>query len=48
VPPFIVAQLIGAAVAIGVIRALYPDIAPEDAAEIMLPQGAQPEAQATT
>lgn len=44
VPAFVVAQLIGAAVAIGVIRALYPDIAPEDAAEIMLPQGTRPEA----
>ena len=37
VPPFIVAELIGGAVAIGVIRALYPDITPEEAAEIMLP-----------
>ena len=48
VPAFVVVQLIGAAVAIGVIRALYPDIAPEDAAEIMLPHGTQPEAQVTT
>ena len=48
VPAFVVVQLIGAAVAIGVIRVLYPDIAPEDAAEIMLPQGTRPEAQATT
>jgi arsenate reductase len=38
VPSFIAFQLIGGAVAIGVIRALYPDITPEDAAEIMLPQ----------
>jgi glycerol uptake facilitator-like aquaporin len=38
VPAFVGAQLIGGAVAIGVIRVLYPDIAPEDAAEIMLPQ----------
>ena len=37
VPPFIVAELIGGAVAIGVIRALYPDITPEEASEIMLP-----------
>ena len=44
VPAFVVAQLFGAAVAIVVIRALYPDIAPEDAAEIMLPQGTRPEA----
>jgi arsenate reductase len=48
VPAFVVVQLIGAAVAIGVIRVLYPDIAPEDAAEIMLPHGTQPEAQVTT
>ena len=44
VPAFVVVQLIGGAIAIGVIRVLYPDIAPEDAAEIMLPQGTQPEA----
>lgn len=37
VPAFIVFQLIGGAVAIGVIRTLYPDITPDDAAEIMLP-----------
>jgi glycerol uptake facilitator-like aquaporin len=42
VPAFVVVQLIGGAIAIGVIRVLYPDIAPEDAAEIMLPQGTQP------
>jgi arsenate reductase len=38
VPAFVVMQLAGGAIAIGVIRVLYPDIAPEDAAEIMLPQ----------
>lgn len=37
VPPFVVVQLIGGAVAIGVIRTLYPDITSEEAAEIMLP-----------
>jgi glycerol uptake facilitator-like aquaporin len=37
VPAFVVVQLIGGAVAIGVIRALYPDITPDEAAEIMLP-----------
>jgi glycerol uptake facilitator-like aquaporin len=41
VPAFVVVQLIGGAIAIGIIRVLYPDIAPEDAAEIMLPQGTQ-------
>ncbi len=40
VPAFIAAQLIGGAVAIGVIRALYPDITPGEAAEIMLPHEA--------
>ena len=37
VPAFIVAQLIGGLVAIGLIRNLYPDITPDEAAEIMLP-----------
>jgi arsenate reductase len=37
VPSFIVFQLIGGVVAIGVIRILYPDITPEEASEIMLP-----------
>lgn len=38
VPSFIVLQLVGGAVAIGVIRTLYPDLSPDDAAEIMQPQ----------
>jgi arsenate reductase len=37
VPSFIVFQLIGGAVAIGVIRTLYPDLTAEEAAEILLP-----------
>ena len=37
VPAFIVFQLVGGAVAIGVIRVLYPDITSDEAAEIMLP-----------
>jgi glycerol uptake facilitator-like aquaporin len=37
VPSFIVFQLIGGVVAIGVIRVLYPDITAEEASEIMLP-----------
>lgn len=37
VPAFVAAQLVGGAVAIGVIRSLYPDVSPEEAAEIMLP-----------
>ena len=39
VPAFILFQLVGGAVAILAIRALYPDITPDEAAEIMLPQG---------
>jgi arsenate reductase len=38
VPAFVVFQLLGGAVAIVVIRALYPDITPEEASEIMVPQ----------
>ncbi len=38
VPAFVSFQLLGGAVAIAVIRALYPDITPEQASEIMLPQ----------
>jgi glycerol uptake facilitator-like aquaporin len=38
VPAFVVFQLVGGAVAIAVIRILYPDITPEEASEIMLPQ----------
>ena len=38
VPSFIAFQLIGGAVAIVVIRVLYPDITPEEASEIMQPQ----------
>jgi glycerol uptake facilitator-like aquaporin len=37
VPAFVVAQLIGGAVAIGVLRVLYPDITPDEAAEAMVP-----------
>jgi arsenate reductase len=41
VPSFIVFQLLGGAVAILVIRALYPDITSDEAAEIMVPQAAE-------
>jgi glycerol uptake facilitator-like aquaporin len=40
VPGFVVAQLIGGAVAIGVLKVLYPDVTPEDAAEVVLPHAA--------
>jgi arsenate reductase len=39
VPAFVVFQLIGGAIAIAVIRILYPDITAGEAAEIMLPHG---------
>lgn len=42
VPAFVAAQLVGGAVAIAVIRALYPGITPDDAAEIMLPHESSP------
>jgi glycerol uptake facilitator-like aquaporin len=41
VPAFVAVQLIGGALAIGVIRILYPDITPDEAAEIMLPHGGE-------
>jgi glycerol uptake facilitator-like aquaporin len=40
VPPFIAVQLLGGVVAIALIRTLYPEITPEEAAEILLPHGA--------
>jgi len=37
VPGFVVAQLLGGVLAVGVIRLLYPHVTPEDAAEVVLP-----------
>ena len=37
-PGFIVAQLAGGVVALGAVRALYPDIGPEAAAEVVVPR----------
>lgn len=37
VPAYVIAQLLGGAAAIGVIRALYPDVTPEDAADVVMP-----------
>jgi glycerol uptake facilitator-like aquaporin len=37
VPAFVVAQLVGGLVAIGVLKTLYPDITPDEAAEVMVP-----------
>jgi glycerol uptake facilitator-like aquaporin len=39
VPAYIVAQLVGGACAILVLRVLYPDVTPAEAAEVMLPHG---------
>ncbi len=36
-PPFIAAQIIGGALAIAVVRALYPGVTPAEAAEIVVP-----------
>jgi glycerol uptake facilitator-like aquaporin len=45
-PAFIAAQLIGGALAVLVIRALYPRLAPADAAEIIVPHHLDPAGQA--
>lgn len=42
VPGFAAAQLAGGLVAIGVIRALYPDVTPAAAAEVVLPHDVAP------
>jgi glycerol uptake facilitator-like aquaporin len=42
VPGFVVAQLVGGAGAILAIRALYPDVTPDEAAEIMQPHEEAP------
>jgi arsenate reductase len=39
VPAFILAQLLGGALAIAAIRVLYPDVSVEDAAEVIVPHG---------
>jgi arsenate reductase len=44
VPAFVVAQIVGGAVAIGVLRILYPDITPDEAAEVMVPHDKRPAA----
>jgi glycerol uptake facilitator-like aquaporin len=37
VPAFVIAQLVGGAIAVGVVRALYPDVTPEEAADVVMP-----------
>jgi glycerol uptake facilitator-like aquaporin len=44
VPSFVVAQVVGGAAAILVIRALYPDITPEEAAEVAMPHDGRADA----
>jgi arsenate reductase len=39
VPGFILAQLLGAAIAIVAIRTLYPDVTAQDAADVIVPHG---------
>lgn len=39
VPAYTIAQLVGGALAIVVLRVLYPDVTREDAAEVVLPHG---------
>jgi len=46
VPSFVIAELVGGAVAIGLLRVLYPDITPDEAAEVMLPHQDRAEAEA--
>jgi glycerol uptake facilitator-like aquaporin len=45
VPGFVVAQFVGGLAAIGALRMLYPDVTPEDAAQVVLPRaGGRPPA----
>jgi glycerol uptake facilitator-like aquaporin len=37
VPSFVIAQLVGGAAAFGLIRVLYPDLGPEQAADVVVP-----------
>ena len=37
VPGYVIAQLVGAAVALGLLRALYPHVRPADAADVVIP-----------
>ena len=38
VPAYVVVQLLGGIAALGLIAVLYPDLTPEEAGEIMVPQ----------
>jgi arsenate reductase len=39
VPSFIGAQIVGGVLAVGVIKALYPDVTPAEAADVIVPHG---------
>jgi glycerol uptake facilitator-like aquaporin len=39
VPGFVFAQLVGGAIAVGVVRVLYPDVTPAQAADVVMPHG---------
>jgi arsenate reductase len=43
VPAFVGAQLVGGLVAVAALRALYPDITPDEAAEVMIAHGEETE-----
>ena len=40
VPGFVLAQLVGGAMAILVVRVLYPDVSARDAADVVMPHAA--------
>jgi arsenate reductase len=42
VPGYVVAQLVGGVCAIVAVRALYPDVTPGDAAELVVPHHERP------
>ena len=44
VPGFVAAQLVGGVIAIVIIRTLYPDVTPAEAADVVLPHEGAPEA----
>ena len=39
VPPYIAAQLVGGVAAFALLRVLYPNVTPEEAANVLLPHG---------
>jgi arsenate reductase len=46
VPAFVAAQLVGGALAFGLVRALYPDLTPDEAAEAVFPRDGTREGEA--